>query len=91
MGTEAVLDEPFVDVFCDLVYRDRWIDIGQEDVDQECNRALGNIGTNYPVPSTDRIQVPSASEIHCFRRHGPTYIHEHTPRHTCSGSRYDQS
>ena len=58
-----------------------WMDIEREDIDQECNWALVSIGSclghrrlNYPAPSTDRIQVPSASAIHLFPWHGPTYI-----------------
>ncbi|KAH9059688.1 hypothetical protein EDB87DRAFT_1675041 [Lactarius vividus] len=40
MGTEAVIEESFVDVFCDLVYGGGWMDIEREDVDRECNWTL---------------------------------------------------
>ena len=86
MGTEAIIEEAFVDVFCDLVYGGGWMDIEREDIDQECNWAQVSIGRclsiaapNYLAPSTDRIQAPPAWEIHRFRRHGPTYIHERFP------------
>jgi hypothetical protein len=44
MGSEAVIEEAFVDVFCDLVYGGGWMDIEREDVDRECNWALVGIG-----------------------------------------------
>ncbi|KAF8258940.1 hypothetical protein EI94DRAFT_1066976 [Lactarius quietus] len=40
MGTEAVIEEAFVDVFCDLVYGGGWMDIERDDIDRECNWAL---------------------------------------------------
>ncbi|KAN0128116.1 hypothetical protein V8E53_014097 [Lactarius tabidus] len=40
MGAEAVIEEAFVDVFCDLVYGGGWMDIEREYVDRECNWAL---------------------------------------------------
>ncbi|KAH9172544.1 hypothetical protein EDB89DRAFT_1851067 [Lactarius sanguifluus] len=40
MGTEAVIEESFVDVFCDLVYGGGWMDLEREDVDRECNWTL---------------------------------------------------
>ncbi|KAH9059462.1 hypothetical protein EDB83DRAFT_2387941 [Lactarius deliciosus] len=40
MGTEAVIEESFVDVFCDLVYGGGWMDIEREEVDRECNWTL---------------------------------------------------
>ena len=91
-GTEAIIEEAFVDVFCDLVYGGGWMDTKREDIDRECNWALVRIGgclghrrSNYLAPSTDRIQVPSASAIHYFRRHGHTYIHERFPlRRVCA-------
>ena len=44
MGTEAVIEEAFVDVFCDLVYGGGWTDVEREDIDRECNWALVSIG-----------------------------------------------
>ena len=82
-GTEAIIEGAFVDMLYDLAYGGGWMDMEQDDIDQECNWALVSIGgclghrrSNYLTPSTDRIHVPSASAIHYFRRHGPTYIHE---------------
>ena len=63
MRTEAIIEEAFVDVFCDLVYGGGWMDKEREDIDRECNWALVSIGRclviavpNYLAPSTDRIQ-----------------------------------
>ncbi len=40
MGPEAIIEEAFIDVFCDLVYGGGWIEMGREEVDRECNWAL---------------------------------------------------
>ncbi|KAI0067395.1 hypothetical protein BV25DRAFT_1819719 [Artomyces pyxidatus] len=41
MGTEEIIEESFIDVFCDLVYGGGWMDLErEEDVDRECNWAL---------------------------------------------------
>jgi hypothetical protein len=40
MGAEVVIEESFIDVFCDLVYGAGWIDIGRDQVDRESNWAL---------------------------------------------------
>lgn len=39
MGTGMVVEEAFIDVFCDLMYGGGWMGIEREDVDGECNRA----------------------------------------------------
>ena len=69
-GTEAIIEEAFVDMFCDLVYGGGWMDTKREDIDREYNRALVRIGgclghrrSKYLAPSTDRIQVPFATEV----------------------------
>ena len=97
-GTEAIIEEAFVDVFCDLVYGGGWTDMKREDIDRKCNWALVRIGgclghrrSNYLAPSTDRIQVPSASAIHYFRWHGPTYIHERFPLRRVCATRIPQT
>jgi hypothetical protein len=44
MASEEVIEEAFVDVFCDLVYGGGWMDIERgEEVDRECNWALVRI------------------------------------------------
>jgi hypothetical protein len=43
MDTEAVIEEAFIDVFCDLVYGGGWMDTEWEDVHRECNWALVSI------------------------------------------------
>jgi hypothetical protein len=40
MGTEMVIEEAFMDVFCDLMYGGGWMEIEREEVDRECNWAL---------------------------------------------------
>ncbi|KAL4076628.1 hypothetical protein V8B97DRAFT_2004350 [Scleroderma yunnanense] len=41
MGSEEVIEEAFLDVFCDLVYGGGWMDIERvEETDRECNWAL---------------------------------------------------
>ncbi|KZT64696.1 hypothetical protein DAEQUDRAFT_678109 [Daedalea quercina L-15889] len=41
LGAEEVIEEAFVDVFCDLVYGGGWLDIERsEEIDRECNWAL---------------------------------------------------
>ncbi|THH15455.1 hypothetical protein EW146_g5031 [Bondarzewia mesenterica] len=41
MGSEEVIEEAFIDVFCDLVYGGGWMDMErEEEVDRECNWAL---------------------------------------------------
>ncbi|KAH7920327.1 hypothetical protein BV22DRAFT_1021416 [Leucogyrophana mollusca] len=41
MGSEEMIEEAFLDVFCDLVYGGGWMDVERgEDTDRECNWAL---------------------------------------------------
>jgi hypothetical protein len=41
LGHEEVVEEAFVDVFCDLVYGAGWMDMDRVDeVERECNWAL---------------------------------------------------
>jgi hypothetical protein len=41
MGSEEVIEEAFLDVFCDLVYGGGWMDLERvEETDRECNWAL---------------------------------------------------
>lgn len=49
MASEEVIEEPFVDVFCDLVYGGGWMDAERgEDIDRECNWALVRITVRVP-------------------------------------------
>ena len=44
MGSEEMVEEAFMDVFCDLVYGGGWMDIERgEETDRECNWALVNL------------------------------------------------
>lgn len=41
IGSEEVIEEAFVDVFCDLVYGGGWMDLERgEELDRDCNWAL---------------------------------------------------
>ena len=46
MGSEVIIEEAFIDVFCDLVYGGGWIDIGRDEVDRECNWAMVSAGVD---------------------------------------------
>jgi len=49
MASEEVIEEAFVDVFCDLVYGGGWMDIERgEEVDRECNWALVRTMSHAP-------------------------------------------
>lgn len=49
IGTEEVIEEAFVDVFCDLVYGGGWMDIERgEETDRECNWALVSGSLSQP-------------------------------------------
>lgn len=48
MGSEEMVEEAFMDVFCDLVYGGGWMDIERgEETDRECNWALVNFLWSY--------------------------------------------
>jgi hypothetical protein len=40
MGAEVIIEEAFMDVFCDLMYGGGWMGVEREEVDRECNWAL---------------------------------------------------
>ena len=40
IGAEVIIEEAFMDVFCDLMYGGGWMEIEQEEVDRESNWAL---------------------------------------------------
>ena len=41
IGSEEVIEEAFIDVFCDLIYGGGWMDLERcEEVDRDCNWAL---------------------------------------------------
>ena len=69
MGSEEMVEEAFMDVFCDLVYGGGWMDIERgEETDRECNWALVNYLFVVLMESltylydTDRVQVPPAQQ-----------------------------
>ena len=51
MGGEEVIEEAFVDVFCDLIYGGGWMDDERrEETDRECNWALVSVTVLPPYP-----------------------------------------
>jgi hypothetical protein len=40
MRAEVIIEEAFMDIFCDLMYGGGWMEIEREEVDRECNWAL---------------------------------------------------
>ncbi|KAI0034802.1 hypothetical protein K488DRAFT_77022 [Vararia minispora EC-137] len=59
MGPEEVIEEAFIDVFCDLVYGGGWMDFErEEDVDRECNWAL----VEYRSLPVGRSMVPGGAD-----------------------------
>lgn len=55
IGSEEVIEEAFLDVFCDLVYGGGWMDLERgETLDRDCNWALVSIFT-----------LPSIASIAC--------------------------
>lgn len=52
MGSEEIVEDAFMDVFCDLVYGGGWMDIERgEETDRECNWALVNFLCDYLTSS----------------------------------------
>lgn len=71
VGSEEVIEEAFVDVFCDLVYGGGWMDLERyEELDRDCNWALVSSALSGVTFSmlillpTGRIQITSAIPIH---------------------------
>ena len=75
MGAEEVIEEAFVDVFCDLIYGGGWMDVERgEEADRECNWALVCICTIsfvfLPLTDTpDRVQISSGDKVQHDVRH----------------------
>jgi hypothetical protein len=67
MGTEMVIEEAFMDVFCDLMYGGGWMEIEREEVDRECNWALVSaavLGTYDDRPKLFHHRRSSSSPFH---------------------------
>ncbi|KAI0925430.1 hypothetical protein AcW1_002909 [Taiwanofungus camphoratus] len=55
MGSEEVIEEAFVDVFCDLVYGGGWMDAERcVEIDRECNWALVEF-KSLPISKTSTV------------------------------------
>jgi hypothetical protein len=81
MGAEVIIEEAFMDVFCDLMYGGGWMEIEREEVDQECNWALVSAivlmirGHRLTcVTPADRVRVASLDWIYRFWRLRPAYF-----------------
>lgn len=63
LGSEEVIEEAFVDVFCDLVYGGGWMDIERcEEIDRDCNWALVEFKSlSVSKPATPGTADPRAS------------------------------
>lgn len=91
MGAEMIMEEAFVDVFCDLVYRGGWVDIGRDEVDRECNWALVSASVERirdrrsDVFSAGRVQVAPAVKVDRFWRCRPAhFLHRFPFRGICA-------
>jgi hypothetical protein len=50
IGSEEVIEEAFLDVFCDLIYGGGWMDLERgETLDRDCNWALVSIFDPLPI------------------------------------------
>jgi hypothetical protein len=82
MGAEVIIEESFIDVFCDLVYGGGWIDFGRDEVDRECNWALVSNLTGFYDQRSDsdvfhsagRVQVASDVKVDHFWRYRPAHF-----------------
>lgn len=55
LGAEEMVEEAFVDVFCDLIYGGGWMDLERcEETDRECNWALVSICTPSLLGVSDK-------------------------------------
>ncbi|KAF8907021.1 hypothetical protein CPB84DRAFT_1769288 [Gymnopilus junonius] len=53
IGSEEVIEEPFLDVFCDLIYGGGWMDLERgEMIDRDCNWALVDYKSLPPSRTT---------------------------------------
>jgi hypothetical protein len=49
IGSEEMVEEAFIDVFCDLIYGGGWMDLERaEEFDRECNWAMVNLSSESP-------------------------------------------
>lgn len=83
IGREEVIEEAFVDVFCDLLYGGGWMDKERmEEVDRECNWALVGIFVPWwnsrDFNSYYRLNTSHCRPLDLLRLAAP--IHERRPR-----------
>lgn len=75
MGAEAIIEEAFIDVFCDLVYGGGWIEMGRDEVDRECNWALvSTVVESIRDSPSDGIFGHRRSSSSRFRCQGRLYL-----------------
>ncbi|KAH6903885.1 hypothetical protein BKA70DRAFT_1387504 [Coprinopsis sp. MPI-PUGE-AT-0042] len=84
--TEPVIEEAFIDVFCDLVYGGGWMDLERgESLDRDCNWALYR--QQLALPSKSRRRLPSLFSTSSRKQwkqaatlNGRPYVVGHVPR-----------
>ncbi len=74
MGTEVIIEEAFMDVFCDLVYGGGWMEIEREEVDQECNWALVRVTVWILRDHHLNILCPCRSSSNLFHYPGRLFL-----------------
>lgn len=92
MGSEDVIEEAFLDVFCDLIYGGGWMDLERiEEIDRDCNWALVFFQPFFLSMDsvltflTDRIQESSHPKDDVVTRNRSANINQsYTLRRVCS-------
>ncbi|KAJ3520951.1 hypothetical protein NM688_g9086 [Phlebia brevispora] len=75
VGAEEVIEEGFIDVFCDLIYGGGWMDVERiEEVDRECNWALvefKSLPVTRPTTFSGNADPRTASTVILFEEFVP--------------------
>ena len=74
MGTDAILEEAFMDVFCDVVYGSEWMEIAREEVDRKCNWALVRVTLWVLHDHHINILCPCRSSSNHFHYSGVLFL-----------------
>ena len=72
VGSEEVIEEAFIDVFCDLIYGSGWLDVERvEEANRECNWALVCLSSLGTLCQFSNAMLRSNSSL--FRYPRPQY------------------
>jgi len=74
MGTGVIIEEAFMDVFCDLMYGSGWMEIEREEVDRECNWALVRVTVWVLCDHHPNILCPHRSNSNHFYCPGRLFL-----------------